>query len=189
MKQNAQHTRKDVRENMLTSRVAGLECQGVDEEVEEDCVAGCTCRRGFCRRIKAMSGNERRVHVVQDVRPYLTNVVNLRLRLERRVPEWVYRRGRRVRVRADTARIVDHILAHHIVGNSRGCLLSPVCHGVGPALAHAASLGRLQAATRTTTCQAVGDAVRVLVNDNVVFKGTIALGLYATDGSVYTISQ
>lgn len=41
---------------------------------------------------------------------------------------------------------------------------------------HATGFGGLETSTGSTTGHSVGDAVSILVNDDVVFEGTIALG-------------
>jgi hypothetical protein len=51
-------------------------------------------------------------------------------------------------------------------------------HGIGPSLAHAVRLLSLQAMCGAATGHAVGDTVRVLVDNNVIFKGAITVRLF-----------
>ena len=49
-------------------------------------------------------------------------------------------------------------------------------HRIGPALTHTTGLGGLEAAASATAGHAVGDAMGVLVGDDVVLEGAVALG-------------
>ena len=55
-------------------------------------------------------------------------------------------------------------------------LLEPEGHGIRPTLTHTTSFGGGQASTGAAASHAVGDTVRHLVGDDVIFKITVALG-------------
>jgi hypothetical protein len=59
---------------LLTGRVTGLEEERVEEEVEEDGVAGRAGRCGAGSSVEAVRGHECGVDVVEHVRPDLTDV-------------------------------------------------------------------------------------------------------------------
>jgi hypothetical protein len=52
-------------------------------------------------------------------------------------------------------------------------------HGIGPSLAQAGGLGSLQATGGAAAGHAVGDAVRVLMDNDIVLHGAITVGLFA----------
>ncbi len=113
----------------------------------------------------------------------------------------VHSRRSRVRVGADASRVVDDELAQYEID---GCgaakleepalhqTLESACaerienllgHGIRPTLAHAARLGGLQAASSSATSHTVGNAVRVLMDHEIIFDGTITFGL-ANDSAI-----
>ena len=53
---------------------------------------------------------------------------------------------------------------------------------IGPALAKTASLGGLEATASAATSKAVGETVSILVNNDVVLEGTIAVGAGESPG-------
>ena len=105
----------------------------------------------------------------------------------------VHSRRSRVRVAAEASRVVSDELAECEI-NGCGTLHGPALHqilesacaeriedllghGIRPTLAHAASLGGLQATRRSTTGHTVGNAVRVLMDHDIIFEGVITPGL------------
>ena len=61
-------------DSLLTCRVARLECQRIDEEVEEDGVTpGCGGVRAGGRR-KSVVRNETGIHIVKHVGPYFADI-------------------------------------------------------------------------------------------------------------------
>lgn len=103
----------------------------------------------------------------------------------------------------DASRVVDHVLAQYEVdgcgvlrvpaflharqslvykkGRAQERIEDLLGHGIRPTLAHATSLGGLQAAPGSAAGHSVGNAVRVLVYHDVVFERTIASGLGVND--------
>ncbi len=94
---------------------------------------------------------------------------------------------------AEASWVVDDVLAQYEID---GCgtlrvpalhqILESACaeriedllgHGIRPSLAHAARLSGLQAACSSTTGHSVGNAVRVLMDHDIIFERTITLGL------------
>ena len=120
-------------------RVARLQRERVEEEVEEDYIA-CGAVR-VCARVGCMAVllDERRVDVVQQVRPHLADVVHLVERPDRGVTERVRRRRRRVWVRADAGVVVDHPLTHHEVLRTLVGLVQPAATGGWSACAQSES--------------------------------------------------
>ena len=108
-----------------TCWVAGLDGEGVEEEVEEDHVACGAVRVRACVGCMAVLLDERRVDVVQQVRPYLADVVHLVERPDGRVTERFRRRRRRVGVCANTRRVINHPLTHGEVVRRRIGLMEP----------------------------------------------------------------
>ena len=106
-------------------RVARLERKRVDEEVQEDRVTRRAGRVRASVRGVAVLRDERSVDVVEEVRPDLADVVHLVERPDRRVTERVRRRRRRVRVCANTRRVINHPLTHGEVVRRRIGLMEP----------------------------------------------------------------
>ena len=107
----------------------------------------------------------------------------------------VHSRRSRVRVGADPSRVVDdELVRYEIDGCGASKLEEPALHqslesacaerienllghGIRPTLTHAARLGGLQAASSSATSHSVGNAVRVLVDHDIIFDGAITSGL------------
>ncbi len=105
----------------------------------------------------------------------------------------VHSRRSRVRVGANASRVVGDPLAQYEVDGCGALLHVPALHqslesacaeriedllghGIRPTLAHTTSLGGLQTACRSATNHSVGNAVRVLMDHDIIFEGVITLG-------------
>lgn len=67
-----------------------------------------------------------------------------------------------VRIRADAAGVIVHPGANGEINRGGSVELGPEGEAVGPALAHATSFGRCQAATSSATCHPVSCTVSEL---------------------------
>lgn len=72
--------------------------------------------------------DERSVDVVEDVGPDFTDIVYLVELRDGGVAQRVGRGGGRVWVGTDSSRVVDDVLAHDVVNNFLGLVLSPSEH-------------------------------------------------------------
>lgn len=114
---------------------------------------------------------------MKHVGPDLTDIVDLAEGLEARITKGIGHRGRRVREAANASGVIGDKLAHSVVPNHPIGLFGPFRQRVRPAFAQATGLNALQAASGATASEAVGDPVSHLVDDDVVFEGTVAEGV------------
>jgi hypothetical protein len=113
------------RKRVLTSGVARLNGERIDEEVHEDRVTGGEGRIRKSVSRPAVRPNESSVDVMEHIRPDFTDVMDLSESLQAGVAERIGGRRCRVGMRADTSRVVDNVLTEDKVGDGGGVLLEP----------------------------------------------------------------
>lgn len=166
---------------------AGLERKSVDEQVKELDVA-CGAGRVEVVGGEAVLADKSGVELDHDSRPGLADRVDLVLGANGGICVGVDGLVGRVADAADTGGAVDNVRAESEWRDGSAGLLSEEGHGIGPSLAHAASLGRSETRAGSSTGHAVGDSVGELVCDDIVLEGTIAVGAGVCPGEHAALS-
>lgn len=182
-------------------RVARLELERVDEEVQPDGVSTGGIGVGLGVGGVAVGCEEGDVHVVQGVGPDLTKLVDTggggQAAVAQRVggAVCVENDERRVRgreeekdVRGAGVGVTTDVTAscpraEGEVGDGGAGGGGPVSHSITPALTETSRLGGGQATSSSSTGDTVGETVGVLVDDDVVLEVTITVGLSANRSS------
>lgn len=118
------------RSNGLTCRVARLQLETINKEMEPHHITSRAVRISPCIQIEAICIHQIRLDLVQHVRPHLANIMNLRPPRQTRVPKRVRHHVCGVGVFAQAAGCVPHVAADDVVCDGSGGLGGPVCYGV-----------------------------------------------------------
>lgn len=166
---------------MLEFRAVNLQRQTIDDELhgEVSAISGHTIavESRLGSRVVSVLVDQVPEDLVEDRGPDGADAVDLGLSVDARVGVGVRRQAGAEEVRPDTGGVVVYPRAHGVVGGSRVSLLQANGgrHEVTPAFAHTTRLDASQTpGVGAATGQAVGHAVRVLVDDDTGLEGAVA---------------